>query len=115
MADHAHGHTHAHSHVHGHVTPLGVYFAVFATLMVLTGVTVAVAYVNLGELNKVVALGIAGFKATIVVLYFMHVKYASRLTKLFAVTGIFFLAVLLGLTMVDYGSRTWVNPPALLQ
>jgi cytochrome c oxidase subunit IV len=115
MADHAHGHTHAHSQVHGHVTPLGVYFAVFGTLMVLTGVTVAVAYVNLGELNKVVALGIAGFKATIVVLYFMHVKYASRLTKLFAVTGIFFLAVLLGLTMVDYGSRTWVNPPALLQ
>jgi cytochrome c oxidase subunit 4 len=112
MAEHAH-HTHAHPHVH--VTPLPVYLTVFATLMVLTGVTVAVAYVNLGEFNKVVALGIAAFKATIVVLYFMHVKHASKLTKLFAVTGIFFLVILFGLTMSDYGSRMWVNPPALLQ
>ena len=45
----------------------------------------------------------------------MHVKYASRLTKLFAVTGFFFLAILLGLTMMDYASRMWINPPALLQ
>jgi cytochrome c oxidase subunit 4 len=111
MADHAH----AQSHPHVHVTPLPVYLAVFATLMVLTGVTVAVAYVNLGEFNKVVALGIASFKATIVVLYFMHVKHASRLTKLIVVTGFFFLLILFGLTMVDYGSRMWVNPPALLQ
>ena len=98
-----------------HIAPVKSYLAVFGTLMVLTGVTVAVAYVNLGEMNKVVALGIASFKATIVVLYFMHVKHASRLTKLFVVTGIFFLAILLGLTMIDYGSRMWVNPPALLQ
>ena len=113
MADH--GHSHSHPHIHGHVTPLPVYFTVFGTLMVLTAVTVAVAYVDLGEFNKVVALGIASFKATIVVLYFMHVKYASKLTKLFAVTGVFFLIILFGLTMADYGSRMWVNPPALLQ
>ena len=112
MADHA---PHDAGLPHVHVTPLSVYLTVFATLMVLTGITVAVAYVNLGQFNKVVALGIAGFKATIVVLYFMHVKYASRLTKLFAVTGVFFLAILLGLTMTDYASRMWVNPPALLQ
>lgn len=99
----------------GHVTPLKVYIGIFLTLMVLTGVTVAVAYVNLGEMNKIVALGIASFKATLVVLYFMHVKYQSRLTKLIVVTGFFFLAILLGLTMVDYGSRQWVNPPAILQ
>jgi cytochrome c oxidase subunit 4 len=111
MADHAP----SHSHQHVHVSPLSVYLAVFATLMVLTGVTVAVAYVNLGALNKVVALGIASFKATIVVLYFMHVKYASRLTKLVVVSGLFFLAILLSLTMSDYGSREWVNPPAILQ
>jgi cytochrome c oxidase subunit 4 len=111
MADH----THAHSHPHAHVTPLPVYLAVFGTLMVLTAVTVAVAYVNLGQFNKVVALGIASFKATIVVLYFMHVKHASRLTKLVVMTGIFFLMILFSLTMVDYGSRMWVNPPALLQ
>ena len=110
-----HGHAHAHSHVHGHVTPLGVYLAIFATLMVLTVVTVLVAYVNLGQINIFIALGIACFKASLVVLYFMHVKYASPLTKLFAVTGIFFLAILLGLTMTDYASRMWVNPPALLQ
>lgn len=100
---------------HGHVTPISVYLAIFATLMVLTGVTVAVAYVNVGQFNKVVALGIASFKATLVVLYFMHVKYASRLTKLIVVTGLFFLAILLSETMVDYASRMWVNPPALLQ
>jgi cytochrome c oxidase subunit 4 len=111
MADHVP----AQSHPHAHVTPLPVYLAVFGTLMVLTGVTVAVAYVDLGEFNKVVALGIASFKATIVVLYFMHVKYASRLTKLVVVSGFFFLLILFSLTMVDYGSRMWVNPPAILQ
>lgn len=115
MADHAQAHGHSHAHVHGHVTPLPIYLAVFATLMVLTALTVIVAYFNFGAWNKVIALGIASFKATIVVLYFMHVKYASRLTQLFAVTGIFFLFILFGLTMVDYGSRMWVNPPALLQ
>jgi cytochrome c oxidase subunit 4 len=113
MAEPLHAPTHSHPHVH--VTPLPVYLAVFGTLMVLTAVTVAVAYVDLGAFNKVVALGIASFKATIVVLYFMHVKYASRLTKLMVVSGFFFLAILLSLTMIDYGSRMWVNPPALLQ
>jgi cytochrome c oxidase subunit 4 len=92
-----------------------MYVGIFLTLMVLTAVTIAVAYVNLGQFNKVVALAIASFKATLVVLYFMHVKYASRLTKLIIVTGLFFLAILFGETMIDYGSRTWVNPPALLQ
>ena len=99
----------------GHVTPLKIYIGIFLTLMVMTGITVAVAYVNLGEFNKVVALGIASFKATLVVLYFMHVKYQSRLTKLVIVTGFFFLAILLGMTMIDYSSREWVNPPAILQ
>jgi cytochrome c oxidase subunit 4 len=99
----------------GHVSPLKVYLGIFLALMVLTAVTIAVAYVDLGQFNKLVALGIASFKATLVVLYFMHVKYASRLTKLVVVSGFFFLAILLGLTMSDYGSRTWVNPPALLQ
>ena len=66
---------------------------------------VAVAYVNLGQSNKVVAMGIASLKATLVVLYFMHVKYASRMTKLIVISGLFFLGILLCLTMVDYGSR----------
>jgi len=99
----------------GHISSIKLYVGIFLTLMVLTSITIAVAYVNLGQMNKVVALGIASFKATLVVLYFMHVKYASRLTKLIVVSGLFFLAILLGLTMSDYSSRMWVNPPAILQ
>jgi len=99
----------------GHISSIKLYVGIFLTLMALTSITIAVAYVNLGQLNKVVALGIASFKATLVVLYFMHVKYASRLTKLIVVSGLFFLAILLGLTMSDYSSRMWVNPPAILQ
>jgi cytochrome c oxidase subunit 4 len=117
MAAHASAHAHAHPHgpSHGHVSPIGLYLTIFVALMVLTVVTVAVAFVDLGAMNKFVALGIASFKATLVVLYFMHVKYASRLTKLVVVSGFFFLAILLSLTMTDYGSRMWVNPPDLLQ
>jgi cytochrome c oxidase subunit 4 len=118
MADahvHAHPHPHHHGHAHVHVSPLGLYLTIFGALMILTIITVAVAFVDLGALNTVVALSIASFKASLVVLYFMHVKHASRLTKLIVVTGFFFLAILLSLTMTDYGSRMWVNPPALLQ
>ena len=98
-----------------HIVPKRTYYLIFLALMVGTAITVAVAFVDLGPLNTVVALGIAVTKATLVVLFFMHVKYASRLTKLVVVTGLFFLAILLGETMIDYASRMWVNPPALLQ
>ena len=77
--------------------------------MVMTAVTVVAAYVDLGAMNTVVALVIASFKATLVVLYFMHVRHASRLTKLIVVTGLFFLAILLSETMMDYASRMWVT------
>ena len=99
----------------GHVSPIKVYIGIFLTLMALTAITVFVAYINLGQLNKILALGIASFKATLVVLYFMHVKYASRMTKLIVISGLFFLGILLTLTMTDYASREWVNPPAILQ
>jgi cytochrome c oxidase subunit IV len=89
----------------GHISPKGMYYAVFATLMVLTIITVAVATINLGGLNFPVALGIAITKATLVILFFMHAKYSSRLTKLFVGTAFFFLAVLLGLSLTDYLSR----------
>jgi cytochrome c oxidase subunit IV len=98
-----------------HISSVTRYVTIFLTLMVLTAVTVAVAYVNLGEMNKVIALGIASFKATLVVLYFMHVKYSSRLTKLVVVSGFFFLIVLLALTMADYASREWLPVPPTLQ
>jgi cytochrome c oxidase subunit IV len=98
-----------------HIASVKSYVGIFLILMALTTITVLVAYVNLGEFNKVVALGIASVKATLVILYFMHVKYSSHLTKLVVVTGFFFLFVLLGLTMTDYGSREWLAVPPTLQ
>jgi cytochrome c oxidase subunit IV len=89
----------------GHISPKSVYYAIFGGLMVLTVLTVAVATVNLGALNFPVAIGIAITKATLVILFFMHAKYSSKLTKLFVGTAFFFLAILLGLTMTDYLSR----------
>jgi cytochrome c oxidase subunit 4 len=73
--------------------------------MVLTGLTVFAAFVNLGVLNFPVALAIAVIKSTLVILFFMHVKYSSRLTKLVVVTSLFFLVILLGETFMDYASR----------
>jgi cytochrome c oxidase subunit IV len=89
----------------GHISPKSSYYAVFGALMVLTAVTVGVAFVNLGSFNFPVALGIAVTKATLVILFFMHVKYSSRLTKLFVGMAFFFLVILFGLTLTDYLSR----------
>ena len=95
----------------GHVSPKSVYYTIFGSLMALTAITVAVAFINLGRLNFPVALGIAILKATLVILFFMHVKYSSRLTKLICGGAFFFLAVLFGLTMSDYLSRGWFTAP----
>jgi cytochrome c oxidase subunit 4 len=89
----------------GHVSPVSLYITIFLALMVLTAVTVGAAFVDLGQLNFSVAMLIAGFKATLVVWYFMHVKHSSNLTKLTVATGLFFLMILLGLFLVDYGSK----------
>ena len=88
-----------------HVAPKTLYYTIFGALMVLTIVTVEVATHNFGFLNFPVAIGIAITKATLVVLFFMHAKYSSRLTKMFVGTALFFLSILLGLTMTDYMSR----------
>ena len=74
-----------------HGPTLAATLGVFAALLVLTGVTVAVAYQDLGRWSAVAALGIAGLKGTLVVLYFMHVRYSSRLIGLIAASGFFFL------------------------
>ena len=79
--------------------------------MGLTAITVAIAFINLGPLNFPVALGIAILKATLVILFFMHVKYSSQLTKLICGTAFFFLFVLFGLTLSDYLSRGWYVAP----
>jgi cytochrome c oxidase subunit 4 len=85
-----------------HVSPISLYLTIFTALMVLTAVTVGAAFVNLGQFNFAVAMLIAAFKATLVVWYFMHLKYQSSLTKLTLATGLFFLAILLGMMLIDY-------------
>ena len=98
----------------GHVSPVSLYITIFMALMVLTVATVCAAFVDLGQFNFLVAMIIAGFKATLVIWYFMHVKYASKLTKLTVATGLFFLAILLGLFLVDYGSKALTQMPPFL-
>ena len=95
----------------GHISPKSTYYAVFAALMIGTAITVAVAFVNLGSFNFPVAIGIAITKATLVILFFMHAKYSSQLTKLFVGTAFFFLAILLGLSLTDYLSRGFKTYP----
>ena len=95
----------------GHISPKSTYYAVFGALMVLTAITVGVAFIHLGTLNFPVALGIAIFKATLVILFFMHVKYSSRLTKMVVAMSFFFLAIMFGLTLTDYLSRGWYTSP----
>jgi cytochrome c oxidase subunit 4 len=90
-----------------HVIPLRVYYLIFATLILMTLITVEVAFWNLGLLTFWVALGIASFKATLVVLYFMHVRYAHQMVWLFAAAGFVFLAILLVLTLNDPMTRGW--------
>jgi cytochrome c oxidase subunit 4 len=88
---------------------LGTYLVVFAALMVLLIITVAVAfYIHAGDLNLIIALVIATIKAALVVLFFMHVKYASRLTKIFVCAAFLWLAILFALTFADYLTRDWL-------
>ena len=93
----------------GHVVSPRLYFVIFGTLIILTGVTVAVAFLDLKVFNTIVALTIAVVKATLVVLFFMHVKYSSRLTWVVVVSGFVWMSILFALTMSDYLSRGWVN------
>jgi cytochrome c oxidase subunit IV len=92
-----------------HVSSLKHYVATWAALLVLTVITVGVAYLDLGIANDLVALAIAVGKALLVILFFMHVKESSRLTKLTVVAGFFWLAILIGITLSDYLSRPSVD------
>jgi len=94
-----------------HVIAPRVYALVFATLIVLTLTTVGVSLINLGPLNTVVALVIAACKATLVVLIFMHARYSKPLVWLAIVAGILWLALLIGLTLTDFLSRSWLPQP----
>ena len=99
--------------VHDHVVPVPVYFAVFVALLVLTGLTTTIAYVDLGRLNVLVALTIAVVKASLVLLYFMHLRYSTRLTPLMVGIAFFWLAVMIVLTMSDFVSRGWFGAAGL--
>lgn len=92
---------------HHHIVSPVVYIVIGAALLVLTGTTVGVSYIDLGPLNPVIALGIAVLKMTLVILFFMHVKYSSKLTKLTVGAGFFTFLVLVGMTLADYFTRAW--------
>ncbi len=94
-------------HAEHHIVTPRTYIFVFITLLIFTGLTVVAAYIDLGILNPVVALAIASFKAVVVLLFFMHVKYQSRLIKLTVASGFFTFLVLTTMTMSDYISRAW--------
>ena len=90
-----------------HIVPSKVYYTIFAILMLCTYLTVQIAFFDLGPLNVVAALAIAVFKATLVVLFFMHVKYSTKLTWAVVLGSVFWLGILLALTMSDYLTRAW--------
>jgi cytochrome c oxidase subunit 4 len=94
-----------------HVVPIWAYALIFVTLLALTFTTVYAAFIDLGPLNNVVALSIAMVKTLLVVLYFMHVRYSTRLTALTIAGGFFWLLILIGITMSDYASRGWLGVP----
>ena len=92
-----------------HVAPVRLYIAVFLALMVGTFLTVIVAKFDLGPLNNVVMLTIAVVKALFVVLYFMHVRWSSRLTWVIAGSGFLWLLIMFSFTLMDYMSRGWLQ------
>ena len=91
-----------------HLVPVRIYYVIFTTLLLLTLVTLDVAFYNFGMLNVSIALGIATTKATLVILYFMHVRYAPPLTAVFASLGFIWLAMLIGFTLSDFLTRGWL-------
>ena len=93
----------------GHVAPKSLYYLIFGALMVGTVLTVLVAKFDLGPLNNVVMLTVACAKALLVILFFMHVRWSSRLTWVVAASGFVWLLIMFGLTLSDYMSRGWIE------
>lgn len=90
-----------------HIVKPPIYIAIFLTLLVFTALTTAISFIDLGVFNAVIALAIACTKASLVVLFFMHIHYSSRLLKLTVAAGLFTFLLLISLTMTDYISRAW--------
>jgi len=90
-----------------HIVTPKVYLAVYIMLLIATGLTTGAAFIDLHEFNPVLAIAIACFKSVLVILFFMHVYYVSRLTKLTVAAGFFTFIVLITMTLSDYMSRSW--------
>ncbi|MBI2876207.1 MAG: cytochrome C oxidase subunit IV family protein [Candidatus Tectomicrobia bacterium] len=97
--------------LHQHILSKSVYVGVFLILLVLLVLTVAASSVHLGPLNIIVAMTIAVVKALLIILYFMHVRYSSRLIWIFAGGAFFWVGILFVLTMTDFLSRDWLIVP----
>jgi cytochrome c oxidase subunit 4 len=94
-----------------HIVSPGLYVAIFLALLVLTAVTVGVTYINLGVFNLAVAMAIAVTKASLVILFFMHVKYSPKIIKVTVGMSFFFLAIMMIMVMSDYLSRGYMGMP----
>ena len=106
-SSHAHAPADPNANVH-HVAPISLYLTIFGALIVGTILTVVVAKFDLGPFNNIVMLTVACAKALLVVLYFMHVRWSSRLTWVVAASGFLWLLIMFSLTMQDYMTRGWV-------
>ncbi|HEV2864132.1 MAG TPA: cytochrome C oxidase subunit IV family protein [Pyrinomonadaceae bacterium] len=93
-----------------HIVPRSTYFTIFAALLVGTALTVFAATIDFGRMNDIIAMTIAVTKMSLVLLYFMHVRYSSRLIWVIVAAMFFWLVILLLLTLADYGSRDWFGP-----
>ena len=94
-------------HADHHIVSPTVYIIIFGSLLLCTGVTVGAAFIDMGIFNPMIALAIACFKAGLVFLWFMHVKYSSRLVKMTLAAGFFTFLALITMTLSDYISRAW--------
>jgi len=88
-----------------HIVSPRIYIVIFVSLMLGTAITIWAAFQNFGKFNIVIALAIATIKATLVVLYFMHARYSPKRTQLVIVCSVFWLAIMLALTLADYDTR----------
>jgi cytochrome c oxidase subunit 4 len=95
----------------GHIDSIKTYVGVLLALLILTGLTTEIAYVDLGPFSVVVALTIAVIKMLLVALFFMHLRHSNQLTKLVVFGGLMWLGILLALTLSDFATRGWIGVP----
>ncbi len=95
----------------GHVFPKKTYFFILGSLLALTALTTGMAYVDMGQWNTIVALFIACCKATLVVFFFMHLRWSTRLIRVVLLAALLWLVILISLTTTDFFSRDWTPIP----